>query len=411
MARIPFPLLTLARPTAVPTGRRTTLVEARDRAYLVGDESADDAIDVVPLACAAGRTLAHDLFSGADLPRFPSSAMDGWAIERTAGPWTVGARILAGDVPSVAGLDPGEARPIATGAAVPPGTIAVIRREHGDVVRPGAAMLHLNTLAKPPTTGDHIRPRGEEALRGDPLLRGGSVLSAPRIALAAVAGYDELAVRRAPSVDLVLLGDEIRASGVPEAGAIRDAFGPSLPTILQAMGLVSGRMTYAADDPDATLHALTATDAPLIVTTGGSSDGPTDFVRSALTTLGGRLVIDGVAMRPGHPVMLATLPGGRLLLCLPGNPLAAMMCLASLGLPLVDGMLGRPQRPFGSETLAVDVSNLSGSTRLVACAGGTPVPWQGSGMLRGLAAADAVVIIKPGGAAAGETVATVELPW
>lgn len=396
---------------ALHTGRDTSWTEARERAFGAGTSAAVDAVEVLPIAEAAGRTLAHDLFAVADLPRFASSAMDGWAVARTHGPWRLGPPILAGHAPSASGPLPDEALPIATGAPVPPGTVAIIRSEHGDVVRPGDAMLQLNALAEGPAAGDHIRPAGEEAHRGDPLLRAGSVLTAPRLALAAVAGFDELPVRGAAGVELVLLGDEVRTSGTPEPGAVRDAFGPALPTIFTAMGLVAGPMRHAADDPDATLAALARTTAPLVVSTGGSSRGPSDFVRSALTALGGRLLIDGVAMRPGHPVMLAALPGGRLLLCLPGNPLAAMLCLASLGVPLADGMLGRPQRMLGALTLTVDAPNRSRATRLLACSGGIPVPWQGSGMLRGLAAADAVAVIPPGGVDAGSTVATVPLPW
>ncbi|NQX28082.1 molybdopterin molybdotransferase MoeA [Microbacteriaceae bacterium VKM Ac-2854] len=393
--------------TAQQTAHDLDWRAARDRAHAAATERA--AVTVLPLVEAAGHTLAHDVFATNDIPRNAGSAMDGWAVARTIGPWTLGEPILAGDAPS--SVRAGEARPIATGAAVPTGAVAVIRREHGDVVRPGAAMLQLNALATGPRPGDHIRPAGEEARRGDPLLRAGTVLTAPRIGLAAVAGLDELAVRVPVAVDCVLLGDEIRRSGAPEAGAVRDALGPVLPGILASMGLAPGRMRWAGDDPDATLAVLAATTAPLVITTGGSSRGPTDFVRSALSALGGRLLIDGVAMRPGHPVMLARLPGDRMLLCLPGNPLAALLCLASFGMPLADGLLGRPQRALGALTLTVDAPNPARATRLLACAGGIPVPWQGSGMLRGLAAADAVAVVPPGGAAAGETVASVPLPW
>jgi molybdopterin molybdotransferase len=131
--------------------------------------------------------------------------------------------------------------------------------------------------------------------------------------------------------------------------------------------------------------------------------------------LGATVLIDGVRMRPGHPVMVARLVDGRLMLCLPGNPLAAMLVLASLGVPLIDGMLGRPLAPLGRVGLAHDMANLSGSTRLVAfrrtADGAVPTARQGSGMLRGLAEADGVAIVPAGGACAPDTVATLPLPW
>jgi molybdopterin molybdotransferase len=122
-----------------------------------------------------------------------------------------------------------------------------------------------------------------------------------------------------------------------------------------------------------------------------------------------------VRMRPGHPVMVARLIDGRLMLCLPGNPLAAMLVLASLGVPLIDGMLGRPLAPLGAVVLAHDVANLSGSTRLVAYRntvdGAVPTARQGSGMLRGLAEADGVAVVPPGGVSAPDAIATIPLPW
>ena len=372
--------------------------------------------DVVGIGDAAGRTLAHDLFALTALPGSSASAMDGWVVTGE-GPWAVGEPLRAGDRAPRVALERGQARAIATGAPVPPGATAVVRSEDG-IARfsGGPVVLHLRPGVESPRPGRDIRAAGEEAREGEPILRAGTVLTAPRLALAAVAGFDEVTVAGSPTVDLVLFGDEIRTSGVPTDGGIRDAFLPSLPSAITGAGGRHAATRHGRDNLDATVAALEATTAPLVVSTGGTARGPADFARSALDTLGARIVCDGVAMRPGHPVILARLADGRAFLGLPGNPLAAMIAYASLGVPLLDGMMGRPLSRPRLLPLAVDIANPSRSTRLVPCTLGddgaaTPAPWQGSAMLRGLAAADVVVVVPAGGATRGTAIRTLPLPW
>ncbi|RII85806.1 molybdopterin molybdenumtransferase MoeA, partial [Clavibacter californiensis] len=136
--------------------------------------------------------------------------------------------------------------------------------------------------------------------------------------------------------------DEVVDRGVPVPGRVRDAIGPALPALLAACGLGAGSTVRVPDDARATRDAIAQATAPLVITTGGSSRGPADHVRSALDALRARLVVDAVRMRPGHPVMLAELPDGRAVLCLPGNPLAAIACLLSFAPAIADGLAGRP---------------------------------------------------------------------
>jgi molybdopterin molybdotransferase len=371
--------------------------------------------DVVPVAEARDRTLAHDLFALTDLPRTSASAMDGWAVSGD-GPWEVGEPIRAGDLTPRAPLEEGHARAISTGAPVPPGTHAVLRSEDGDArYSNGTIRLHLAPSVRAPDAGRDIRLAGEEARRGEPILVAGTTMTAPRLALAAVAGFDEITVTGRPAVDLVLFGDELRTSGVPGDGEIRDAFLPALPSAIFGSGGVHAGTRFGRDSLDSTVSALMSTDSPVVVSTGGTARGPADFVRSALDTIGARTVCDGIAMRPGHPVIIAQLHGDRLFLGLPGNPLAAMLAFASLATPLLGGMTGRRLVSAPLVRLAVAVANRSSSTRLVPCTldehGATPTPWQGTAMLRGLAAADVVAVVPAGGAEAGTAVGTVPVPW
>lgn len=370
---------------------------------------------LVPLHAAGGSVLAEDVRARADLPGTACSAMDGWAVGSAGpGPWRVGSSVLAGHAPSAIPLGPGDARPIATGAPVPPATAGILRSEHGDVV---AGVLRVNALAPGGAARDgaEIRPAGEEARRGDVLLRAGTRLTAVRLGLAAASGHDLLRVVGPAGADVIHLGDEVVARGVPAPGLVRDAIGPALPDLLAACGLAAGSAARVVDDGSATRDALAQTSAPVVVTTGGSSRGPADHVRAALDALHARLVVDAVRMRPGHPVMLAELPDGRTVLCLPGNPLAAIACLLSLAPPLVDGIAGRAVPPLPRAVAGADLPGAGSGIRLLACTIDTdgrlaPVAAQGPGMLRGLAGADALAVVPSAGARTGDAVRTIPLP-
>jgi molybdopterin molybdotransferase len=373
--------------------------------------------ETVPVGEATGRTLATAVHSLTALPSFASSAMDGWAVNGDE-PWLLGEPILAGDPPATGHLAPGTARAIATGGCVPAGTHGILRSEHGEMRRAGAAATLIRSAqagADEPAPGEHVRARGEECGLDERMLEAGCLLTAPRVALAAVTGHDTLSVTAPPTVELLLLGTEVTQSGVPGPGQVRDAYSPGFPALLGGLGVRLTGLRRLPDDLRQTVEAVRSSTAALVISTGGSARGPADHVRAALDALGATVLIDGVRMRPGHPVMIARLIDGRLMLCLPGNPLAAMLVLASLGVPLIDGMLGRPLAPLGTVALAHDFANLSGSTRLVAYQnrmdGAVPTARQGSGMLRGLAEADGVAVVPPGGACAPDPIATIPLPW
>ncbi|MEO5919921.1 MAG: molybdopterin molybdotransferase MoeA [Pseudolysinimonas sp.] len=381
----------------------TEFLAAREVAHVAGS-TAPRSTELVDLAAATGRTLAADLIATAPLPGFAAAAMDGWAVAGD-GPWMVGDAIKACDDIPVERLQPGAARPISTGAPLPSGVARVIRSERGEV--------HGSTLAEVvPDSGLHVRETGEEAARGEVLIQSGVRLSPPRIALAAAAGYDALSVITPPTVRLLVLGDEVIDRGSPVPGRVRDVFSPSFPALLGELGVLTlGRVGDSLDDTTAAFGAIAD---PLLVTTGGSARGPADHVRSSLTSLGAEMLLDGIRMRPGHPLMLARLPSGTLVLSLPGNPLAAYVGLVAIGGALLDGMLARPLAPLARTTLAEAVPG-GPATRIVAAsrtpAGAVPTGHQGAGMLRGLAAADLLAVITPSGAAAGDRVEYLPLPW
>ncbi|MFI0466179.1 molybdopterin molybdotransferase MoeA [Saccharopolyspora sp. 5N102] len=366
------------------------------------------------LADALGHALAEPLVALTDLPPFDTSAMDGWAVAGP-GPWRLGGTgVLAGGRPEP--LAEGTAVSIATGAELPPGPIAVLRSEHGEVER--SARILFDRAPSPPGPGRDVRPRGQECRSGEPLLPAGTTVTPAVLGLAAAAGYDRLVVYRRPTVEVLVLGDELLDSGLPRRGAVRDALSPLLPPMLQCGGDVIGRRRIA-DDFELLHDAIRHSPADVVVTTGSTAAGPVDFLHAALAETGARLLVDSVAVRPGHPMLLAELPPAadgrnRRLVGLPGNPLAAVAGAVTLALPLLRRLSGRPDAEPRRVEVSVELPGHPRSTRLLPVLlrenAAAPLPFDGPAMLRGLALADGLAVVPPGGLPAGSTVDVLEVP-
>ncbi|MFE0902951.1 molybdopterin molybdotransferase MoeA [Streptomyces rochei] len=362
-----------------------------------------------PLDAALGLTLAAPLTALTDLPSFDTSAMDGWAVSGPA-PWTVrdeGA--LAGHAEPDP-LTDGEAVRIATGARVPAETTAVLRSEHGRTDERGR--LH---PTREVVHGQDIRPRAQECRGGDHLLPVGTVVTPAVLGLAAAAGYDTLTAVPRPRVDVLVLGDELLTGGLPHDGLIRDALGPMLPPWLRALGADVRTVCRIGDDAGALHRAVTASDADLIVTTGGTAAGPVDHVHPVLERVGADLLVDGVKVRPGHPMLLARLKEDQHLVGLPGNPLAAVSGLLTLAEPLLRTLAARPAPEPYTLPLGDGVHGHPHDTRLVPVVlrgdRAAPLHYNGPAMLRGMAAADALAVVPPGGARSGQETEVLDLPW
>ena len=384
-----------------PTARQLAHELARPRARVS-----------LPLADAAGTTLALDLAAVTALPAFDTATMDGWAIAG-APPWRLAGQLLAGG--TSLDLAPGQAVSIATGARVPRGTDAVLRSEHG--VFDGTTVTPTSMAELP--HGRDIRLQGEEARPGEVLLAAGTPVTPPVLGLAAAAGHDLLTVFPRPTVDVLVLGDELLTHGPATDGRVRDALGPQIPGWVAAAGGALRSIVAVPDQLAATVLALRSTAADLVITTGGTARGPVDQVHPALRELNASLVVDQVAVRPGHPMLLADLGDGRLLVGLPGNPLAAAVGFSSLAAPALAGARGLADVPLSRGRLLAALLAPPDAHRLVPVrveqAGVettlTPLPHHGPAMLRGLTSADALAVAPPGGAPAGAVVEIVVLPW
>jgi molybdopterin molybdotransferase len=300
--------------------------------------------ETVPLAQAAGRTLAADVASSRTQPPFPASAMDGYAV-RFAEASAIGASLkLIGT--SAAGhgfsgrIGSGEAVRIFTGAPVPEGADAILIQEdaqaEGETVR----------VVEPVEQNRFIRRAGLDFTAGETLLVAGMTLDARRLALAAAAGHPRLSVRRRPRVAILATGDELVEPGAEPAW---DQIVASNSLALAALASEAGAeiidLGIAADDhgalEDAFRRAREAR-ADLLITLGGASVGDHDLVQAALAREGLELGFWRVALRPGKPLMHGRL-GDMLVIGLPGNPVSSIVCGLLFVVPAIRALQGDPQ--------------------------------------------------------------------
>jgi putative molybdopterin biosynthesis protein len=349
-------------------------------------------VDTVRLGlhAAVGRVTAAPVWATRSSPSFDASAMDGIAVRSAQ---TIGA---------------GESTPVFlerdayvvldTGDPLPEGFDAVVMREH--VHHDDAGRAELRAAVAP---YQHVRSIGEDVSAAELLLPTGHRLRAVDVAAAAAAGAVDVLVHRAPVVAVLPTGDEIRPVGTdPAPGVILDTNSLMLVAQAETTGATAWRGEIVRDEPDAIAAAVrdAATRADLVIVVAGSSAGRDDHTAAVVERLG-TLAVHGVAVRPGHPVVLGTVDATPVLGA-PGYPVSASLTFDIFAAPLLAGLEGsRPaERPRARARLARKLASSMGMddwvrVRLGRVGGdlvATPLP-RGAGVLTSLVRADGLLVV------------------
>ncbi len=299
--------------------------------------------EIVPLAEAHGRILAGDIVAQGNVPGHDNSAVDGYAFrhldyEKTGGRFPVAARIAAGH-PQHEPLPPGAAARIFTGAVMPDGFDTVAMQEDCETLeRDGGLFV---TIPAGLRQGANRRKAGEDLKAGDLLLAARQVLRPQDIASIASIGRASADVMARLRVALVSTGDEIRRPGTPlRPGEVYDSNHFLLRSLLETLDVSITDCGVLPDDAGIVKETLTRITEghDAIITTGGASRGEEDHLVTSVEELGTRHIWQ-LAIKPGRPMNFGQI-GDCVVLGLPGNPVAAMICFLLYGRPVLSTLGG-----------------------------------------------------------------------
>jgi molybdopterin molybdotransferase len=397
------------------------LIEYPEAVRLVLENVRLLSVEDVPLAEAGGLALAEDLKAKFDSPPFDNSAVDGYAVRSADAEAGRSFRVVdeapAGR-PAAKSVGEGEAVKIFTGGVIPGGADAVVMVEN---TTGWGKEFELKKAAAP---GQNVRRSGEDVREGDVILKEGTEVGPPEIALAATQGYGRLPVYRRPRVVVLSTGTELVEPGTRDLapGEIYDSNSFALIAQAQEIGAEVRRISAASDDANliraAVREALRIAD--VVVTSGGVSVGEKDLVKGTMLELGVEQVFWGVKFKPGKPLFFGV-KGGVHFFGLPGNPVSAMVCFELFVRPALMKMTGREdkRRPRIEVYFEEDVKNRFGRMHAMRVSlTRTERGWlarsvgaQGSGLVSSLTRADALALIGPetGGVRAGEPVEAIVL--
>ncbi len=310
--------------------------QALERLLALAEAAPISEVEAVALADGHGRVLAEPLLASLDLPPWPNSAMDGYALRQAdwqGEPLVVTQRIFAGQAP--APLQPGSCARIFTGAPVPPGADAVEMQENAEVLEDGR--VRFTQAIK---VAQNIRPQGQETRVGETVLAAGTRLNAIKLGLCATLGVAELNVVRRPRVAVLSTGDELIEPGQPLGpGQIYNSNRTLLIQWLRQVGCEVLDGGILPDNLELTRQRLGSfASVDLILSTGGVSVGEADFLGHALREEG-ELALWKLAIKPGKPLTFGHFRGVPVI-GLPGNPASTLVTFALLARPYLLRRMG-----------------------------------------------------------------------
>jgi molybdopterin molybdotransferase len=384
---------------------RSSLIPQQAVEKLIGLITGNPVDEEVNIADAVGRYLAHDLIAPTDLPASNNAAVDGYAIdaEIIAGnpdhSFPVVGRAAAGH-PFTQTLAAGSAVRIFTGAIMPIGANAVAMHEFCDF---DAGTSHVR-LKQQIAVGANNRPAGENLRKGEVIIKAGTRLGTADIGIAAAAGFARLQTKRRLTIALISMGDEIIEPGnAPKFGQLHDSNRPMLAAMLADDGYMVRDFGIIPDNADALTGAYrTALDGcDAVLSSGGASDGDEDHTQAAMAALAIEPAFWRLAIKPGRPMSAGVL-GGKPLLCLPGNPVAAFVCYRLVAAQVLTALAGGMAKPVMRLPVAAGFNHRKSvgrleylRVRLEIASDGTPVMQlhgrKGAGVLSSLTGAHGLV--------------------
>ena len=387
----------------------STVLSFEDARRVVEEQAAlvqQNETEFVDLLAAAGRVLAEPVQADRDIPPFPRSTRDGYAVraeDLASLPATLNVigEIKAGEkieaIPPH--VDSGQSVSIMTGAPLPLGTDSVVMVEYTS--REGAQVV----IAKAVARGDNFVPSGAEARQGSVLLNTGTRLDESSIALAASVGKARLNVFKRPQVAVLTTGDEIVGiESTPGPTQIRNSNSYSLAAQIQHAGGEARLMPVAPDEPQALRRLIEeGLSSDLLLLTGGVSMGRYDLVEQVLSGLHAEFFFTGAKIQPGRPVVFGRSNAGRYFFGLPGNPISTMVTFELFARPMLEALSGQQPRrlQFLHARLKAEVRVKPGLKRfLPAILSGEfensqveLVAWQGSGDIAATAHANCYIVV------------------
>ena len=326
------------------------MISVAEALQLIDENSSKAEPEQLALNEASGLVLAKDIYSPADIPAYPQSSMDGYALSYLG--WKKGSALqLSGEMAAGSSFSipllPNHAIRIFTGAAVPAGADTVVIQEKSKIINRKLIIEDENLKA-----GDNVRPQGSEIKNGSLAMKAGTVLTPASIGFLAGMGFAELPVYPKPIISIIVTGNELQTPGQPlQYGQVYEANSFSLAAALEqykCIQILRYRSHDHLDSLSALLgEALDKTD--MVMLTGGVSVGDYDFTIKAAEQCGVKTLFHKIKQKPGKPIFFGK-KDNKLIFGLPGNPASVLTCFYLYVAPALEKFMNR--KPIINKVIA-----------------------------------------------------------
>lgn len=299
--------------------------------------------ETIPSLAAYGRVSAEDVLAPSDVPPFPTSHWDGYAVmaddlKGVGDSNQVSLKVVGRAGPggrSRASIAHGEAFQVVTGAPLPSGADAVVPSE--SALRKGGRVL----VREPVERGSHVYTAGEDVKKGEVVLPRGQAIRAQDQGLLVSLGVPKIRVWKRPRVSVVATGSELTDASKPERGKVVNSHSPVFLRLCERLGCVPIDLGIAGDSKPEISRKLRRglAGSDLVMTLGGTSAGERDYVTESIESLGPAVLVHGIKMDRGRVAGVGVV-GTKPVLVMPGPVQGAMNAFILLGVPVIEVLKG-----------------------------------------------------------------------